>query len=762
MSRNSGSRDLLTTSALSGLCALGVWAAIAGAASAAPAAADADAGAAPAAGSGGATVQEVIVTATRREESVQNVPISVTALTPRQISADRIQTFADVFTKVTGANFVPIKGSSQSTPNIRGQASSNESPALDVPVGMFIDDVYYGGPASYSSDFFDVAQIAVLKGPQGTTFGRNVVGGAIQITSQKPAFGDDGGAVGVTVGNYNDFETRGFVNRQFSDQLAGRLAFSVKNRGGYDHNVVTNTDINDEKVWSLRGSLRYKPTDDLDINAVVGYTHQDNYGDGPKFIGPGSLTASQSQDPHTVYLDENGINRRNIFSSVVNIGWTTPYGLVSSITGYHTLDGLWRDDVDARPTAIFWPSNNANKEASLSQEFRLVSPSGKTFEYVVGLYGSLDQYRKDLTLTADGCDVTLQFNSINTAGGNPCFRPASLNQGVHVSTIAPYGEVKWNITDQFALTVGGRYTYITKKGFTNHVNSSFSYGAAYSAKFDASFDAFTPRVALQWKPLPHSMLFASVAQGFKSGGFSESATSQLRAETPLRPEKSTSYEIGMKNEFFDRRLTFNLTFYDALTKDLQTKSLVGTLFVETNAGEAEVKGLELEVSVRPITGLQIGANYALTDARYKSFPNCTAGGVSCSGNQIPNTPKNDLLFYGQYNLGLGNGSSLEFRGDVKFTDPFYSEPTNKQVLFARPLTKIKGLVNGSVIYHPANASWDLQLWGKNLTNENYVVFSNNYYFFAATKVDFAAGVTDVDRSIFAPPRTYGVTLNYRF
>jgi iron complex outermembrane receptor protein len=749
----------LATSALSGLCAAGVWALIAGAATAAPAA---EAPAAASAAGGGTSDSEVVVTATRRKELVQEVPISITALTPKMITADRIQNFADVFTKVAGANFIPIKGSSQSTPNIRGQASSNESPALDVPVGMFIDDVYYGGPASYSSDFFDLAQIAVLKGPQGTTFGRNVVGGAIQVTSQKPQFGDDHGMISVTGGNYNDMETRGFINHQISDQLAGRLAFSVKDRDGYDYNVVTNTRINDEKVGSVRGSLTYKPTDTVDVTAIVGYTHQNNYGDAPKYVGPGSLTASQSTDPHTVYLDENGINRRDIFSSVLNIGWTTPLGLVSSITGYHTLKGLWRDDVDARPTPIFWPSNNVNNEASLSQEFRLVSPSGKRIEYVLGLYGSLDHNKKDLTLTANGCDVTLQFNTINTAGGNPCYRPASLNQGIHVGTIAPYGEVKWNITDQVALTVGGRYTYITKEGYTNHINSSFSYGAAYAAKLDASFDAFTPRAVLQWKPRTDSILFASVAQGFKSGGFTESATSQTRAQTPLLPETSTSYEIGTKNEFFDRRVTVNLTFYDALTKNLQTKSLIGTLFVETNAGEAEVKGAELELSVRPFHGLQLGTNYAYTDARYKSFPNCTAGGVSCTGNQIPDTPRNDVLFYGQYNVDMVGGAGLEFRGDIKFTDPFYSEPTNKQDVYARPLTKISGLVNGSVIYHPAKGDWDLQLWGKNLTDKNYVVFANNYYFFADTKADFAAGITDVDRVIFAPPRTFGVTLNYRF
>ena len=712
----------------------------------------------------GAAVQEVIVTATRREEAIQNVPLSVTALTAKEVAADRVQTFADAFQKVPGTTFLPIKGSSQSTPRIRGQSANNESPALDVPIGMFIDELYYGGPASYSADFFDIEQIAVLKGPQGTTFGRNVVGGAIQVTSQRPVMGSNSGQVGVTVGNYDAFETRGFVNGSLGENLAGRLAFSVKQRDGYDYNATTDTHINDEKVWSVRGSIRAQPREGLDILAIVSHTHQDNYGDAPKFVGPKNLTllSTQSDDPHTVYLDENGINRRNIWAAVVNVGVDTPLGEVRSITGYHWLKGLWRNDVDTRPQPIFWPADNFNKESSLSQEFRLVSPSGKTLEYVVGVYGAVDHAYKFLDLRANGCDTTLFFNLLNTAGGAPCLRTPSLNQGVHVTSVAPYGEVTWNVNDALALTVGGRYSYIRKKGNTNHFQSSYAYGAGFMARFDKSWTAFTPRAVLEFRPRENSLLFASVSKGFTSGGFSESVISKALAETPLKPEKSTSYEIGSKNQFFDKRLTVNLDAYLARTKDLQTKNFVGSFFIETNAGEVEVKGVEVEVSAQINPDLLVGVNYAYTDAKYKEFRDCTATHTDCTGNPLAYVPKNDVLIYAQYNRELGNGGLIEVRGDIKFADAVNTEQTNTVNLYAEPLTKKDGILNGSITYRPKQGNWDVQVWGKNLLNKDYAVFVSNYFFFAITKAEFAAGFNDVSRTLFGPPRTYGVTLNYRF
>ena len=709
-------------------------------------------------------VQEVIVTATRREEAIQDVPLSVTAMTAKEVAVDRVQTFADAFQKVPGTTFLPIKGSSQSTPRIRGQSATNESPALDVPVGMFIDELYYGGPASYSADFFDVEQIAILKGPQGTTFGRNVVGGAIQVTSKAPLMDSNSGEIGVTLGNYDAFETKGFVNGNLSENVAGRLAFSVKQRDGFDYNVTTDTHINDEKIWSVRGSIRAEPREGVDVLAILSHTHQDNYGDAPKLLGPKALAvlSTQSDDAHTVYLDENGINRRNIWAAVVNVGVSTPLGEFRSITGYHWLKGLWRNDVDTRPQQIFWPADNVNRESSLSQEFRLVSPSGQALEYVVGIYGALDHSYKFLDLRANGCDTTLLFNLLNTGGGAPCLRTPSLNQGVHVTSVAPYGEVTWNISDALALTVGGRYSYIKKKGYTNHFGSSFSYGAAFGVEFEKSWTAFTPRVVLEYRPREDSLLFASYSKGFTSGGFSESQTSAVLAATPLKPEKSVSYEIGSKNQFFDKRLTVNLGAYLARTKDLQTKNFVGAAFIETNAGEVEVKGIELEINAQLTRDFVVGVNYAYTDAKYKEFKDCTATHTDCTGNPLPVVPKNDVSFYAQYNRELENGGALEFRGDIKFADGFTTEQTHTVNRYAEPLTDKNGILNGSVTYRPKSGNWDVQVWGKNLLDKDYVVLASNYFFFAVTKTEFFAGFNDVSRALFGPPRTYGVTLNYRF
>src|SRR3990167_686364 len=205
-------------------------------------------------------VGEIVVTATRREEALSDVPVAVTAISGEQVQDARVQNFQDLPAMVPGATFVSTKGQSTANVQIRGQVQTNDSPHLDMPVAIFMDDVYFGTTASFSADFFDIDQIAILRGPQGTTFGRNVVGGAVQIVSQRPRFGDDGGEILVGLSKYDTardagFESQGFINQEISDTLAGRLAFSVKSIGGYSPNRTTGSYLKDQRSFALRPSL---------------------------------------------------------------------------------------------------------------------------------------------------------------------------------------------------------------------------------------------------------------------------------------------------------------------------------------------------------------------------------------------------------------------------------------------------------------------------------------------------------------------------
>ena len=222
-------------------------------------------------------VSEVIVTATRREEALRDVPVAVTAVSGQQVREAHIGNFADLPALTPGANFISTKGQSTADIEIRGQSTTNDAPALELPVAVFVDDIYYGSLASFDADFYDVSQIAILRGPQGTTFGRNVVGGALQITSNKPQLGFTGGADTLTVESYagsgaphsTGFEGQGFINAPMGEDAAFRFAYSLKDVGGYMHNFVTGTNLSNQKSFSVRPSILWEPNDSLKISAFV-------------------------------------------------------------------------------------------------------------------------------------------------------------------------------------------------------------------------------------------------------------------------------------------------------------------------------------------------------------------------------------------------------------------------------------------------------------------------------------------------------------
>jgi iron complex outermembrane receptor protein len=729
-------------------------------------AADAAAAAAPAPQG---EVQEVIVTATRREEALSKVPIAVTALTGRQVKEAHIGNFGDLPASVPGATFISTKGQSTADIEIRGQATTNDAPALELPVAIFMDDIYYGTLASFDADFYDVGQIAILRGPQGTTFGRNVVGGAVQITSNKPQIGVTNGEVSATIETFTGdgvpgspgFESQGFFNVDMGKDAAGRLAYSVKDVGGYMHNYVTGHNLSDEKSFAFRPSVVWRPTDDLKIGAFVSFNHEDEFASGYKAFGQGAVIAADnkiSSSPWASFQDVDGTNVRDIFAGQVRADWSQPIGTISSITSYRKLDSRYVDDGDSGPLPANNNSVNDSREYQFSEEVRLTSPSGQRLEYIAGLYYSFENLRKAITFGFNGT-IPGYFLGVLTKG-------TLANQTVigdaHVDSIAPYAEGKFHFTDQIALTVGGRYSVEHKSGYTDHIGSSPFYGAAFNAQFSHTWSRFTPRGILEYKPTKDLLFYGSVSTGFKGGGWSLTSTSKAKAIIPLQPEDSVSYEVGAKLHLFDNRVTANLAAYQADTTNLQVRSLVGPVLTDTNAGKERVRGVEVETTWRPFQGLQLGANYAYTEAIYEEFKGCAAGGVDCSGNTVPFVPKNDVRLFAEYHWDApALHGAFTAHLDDEYASPTQVSPLDNQKP-AVPFTEKKGILNGSLIYAPENAPWTVQIWGKNLTNVAALAAPSNYYFYFLTTAEFASGLREVDRGVVSPPREIGATFTYKF
>jgi iron complex outermembrane receptor protein len=721
-------------------------------------------GAATAAAAPGATAQvtELIVTATRREEALSKVPLAVTALSGDQVKAQHVNNFADVPSQVPGATFVSTKGQSTANIQLRGQATGNDAPALELPVAIFQDEIYYGTLASFDADFFDIQQLAILRGPQGTTFGRNVVGGALQITSNKPKLGDSFGEASITVDTYgrhdsSGFESQGFANLPVNETIAARIAYSVKNVDGYMYNVVTGHNLSDQKSYAIRPSLLWQPTDDLKVTAFAQFNHENMYATGYHFFGAGSLVANShaiSNNPWDVFQDEDGQTRRDIVATQLRADWEQPIGTLTSLTSYRTLDSFYKDDGDSGPLALNKPSINRSKEFQFSQELRLTSPSGQRIEYITGLYYSFENLKKAITFGFNGTIPTSRL-SIFTGGTR---QDAVVTGDAHVLSFAPYADVKFHATDQLALTVGARYSIEKKNGYTNHNARTVFYGAPFNVEFDHKWTKFTPRAILEFTPMDGVLLYGSASTGFKGGGWSLTSTNPAAAVIPLQPETSTSYELGSKLKLFDNRLTFNVAAYRAKTKNVQVRTLVNGVLNDTNAGGELVKGIEVETVAAPIDGLTVGINYAYTDAVYTSFIGCAAGGVNCSGNPVPFTPKNDLKVFINYSFDIASGS-VTLHADDQWASAFQVTPTRGQPIGVSHTAR-KDFLNLSATYEPQNASWRLQLWAKNVLDRWSMPAPSNYNFYFLTPTE--TPTLEVDRGVINPPRQIGATFTYKF
>lgn len=705
------------------------------------------------------------ITATRRASTVQEAPIAVTAIGSEQLERGHIQTFQDLAPLVPGARFNQTKGTA-ATVVLRGQYQVNDSPALEVPVGVFIDDIYYGTLGSFDADFFDVEQVAVLRGPQGTTFGRNSVGGAIQVVSRRPDFNGFSFDGSLTARSEPGFETRGALNLPIAENMAARVAFSTHNIDGWKRNHVSDTDLQNNDSYSVRTSWRYQPTDDLDINWNISAYHRDSLGAAARLFGQGNVIATlnaQYPDITDVYSDNDGYDRRDAFATALSIDYDTPLGTLTSVTGYRTLDGEFSEDIDATPLRILDPIENRMKEWQFSQEFRLASNNDSSrLQYVFGIYYGFESLYKAVTQGNRGGSNPQSFLSVLTGGQDQFQIP---EQRARVSSIAPFGEVEFHVTDELSLTAGLRYTYEEKNGFTIHTGSSAFYGPPYGTNWGETWDAWTPRIIVEYHPTDDLNFYASAARGFKGGGYSLVSTSAAAARVPLEPEESWSYEVGAKTQWFDGALTANVALYQANTENLQVRSLSGGVFTDSNAGEAEVKGLELETQWRVNDMLNFGVNYAYTDATYASFQGCSSGGLDCTGNTIPFTPENDLTAFASLAFDMPASGLLTLSGDVHYASEIFFTPQNYlaggDYRPAVEQSDINGLVNLSLLYESGMGNWDAQLWVRNATDIDPMLNYANFWFYLLSPAEVGSGLNQAGRVYYQQPRSFGVTLRYR-
>ncbi len=730
-------------------------------------------------------LEEVIVTAQHRAENVQDIPIAVTALSSDEMKKADIFDAGSIAQHTPGLNYAEFSPG-QAIPSLRGISSADDGAGLDNSVALFLDGVYIGRGASINFDMFDLERVEVLRGPQGTLFGRNAIGGAINVVSSKPS--DELNAkFGATIGNEGILRYQGLVSGPLSDTLAGKITVNHREHDGFVDNVLLGTELQDEDQTSVRGQLKLSlETSDwlLSVDAMED-DREDMGRTGVNDNAPLSLimAANGVNDARENASPSDGFSEREANGISLQGDISFDNGVLTTITAFRHAETDWEmASVGAGLGALGLPFDEVIDDIvedidTFSQELRWTSTLDGNFNYTVGLYYFMEDTDRTeifrITRAGTYGDPTSPFRMTDVGPqdviGNEYARTAN-----ETTSYAIYGQGTWEINEQWHLTFGARYTVDDKDYTAESVNcdlvaandpsiigTQFENFApcggtagslniiaeAFEVNPSDDWDDFSPKLALQYYPNDSFMFFASASNGFKSGGFAGSQGVESSASTPVDPETALNYEIGFKGDLLDNTLRLNLTAFYTDYEDLQVVrfgpvpgSAFGT-FITTNLGEAEITGGEIEFTWYATANLRISGFYAYLDTEVDDLIIETTGGViDASGKELTRAPQKSSNVSINYNLPTEIGE-FDFRLEYS-----YSDEARQDYIDDRIFTDQYEVWDARVGWISNDEKWEVALWGKNLQDDDYI--SHQY-------VIGPGGI-----GVWGAPRTYGMSVSW--
>ncbi|WP_336966563.1 TonB-dependent receptor [Sphingobium aquiterrae] len=673
---------------------------------------------------------DIVVTAQRRKERLRDVPVAVTALSSKVLDDQRIQSLEDV-ARVTPGLTVASFNYSNPTISVRGAANTFSQIGVDKPVAVVIDDVFITRVSAFSFNLFDLDSVEVLRGPQGTLFGRNVTGGAVVLRTAKPRFDGNSFAASATYGNYNDVELNGLVSGPVNDQIAVKAVVSYLRHDGFGYDRLTGQSLDNPESVNARGQLRYRPTGSIDNILSFDYSYDTNGGRALSSKAVGSDDGNR----RTAELGLPQSFERRIWGISNHLDWDILGGTLTSVTAYrksraqetYSSTGAYYGLLTAGTQGYVTDGDDVG---TFTQEVRYASPKWSLGDFVLGAF-YLDQ------------SASRQLYTKALAARTGVLTASTLaDQHVDTTSYSAFLDGGINLPFNFRLTAGGRYTRDRKSGHLIRTNLLGSTGGFATGPFAATFEKFTPRVVLSWKPTENYLLYGSWTRGFTSGGFNSEATTLASATTPFKPENVTNYEIGAKAGWLDNRVSLAVAAYDQRYTDKQefvfnTITRIGTIL---NASKARVKGVEVELGLRPARGLSLTGSYAHLDTRYSEF--VVPGVLNNTGNPLPLSPLNKASAALSYETTISDTLKFLLNGSYTYTESFYTGATKDPNLF------IKGysLVNANIGLETTHGL-RMSIWGKNLFNKDYLL---------------TPSTSGVLSEYLGAPRTYGVTISARY
>lgn len=748
---------------------------------------------------------DIVVTARRTAERAQDVPIALTAITGEELRRLRVDDITELARFVPNLNLLSNTGVSPSASAfafIRGVGQTESFVQNDPGVGVYVDGVYVGRTQGSVFRALDLARVEVLRGPQGTLYGRNTIGGAINLVSLKPddrfdAYASvDAGAEGTVV-------ARGRVAGPLGGGLSASVAGGYFRHDGYSRfrraaacPACVGGDLTNDDTAAARVALRYA-AGDFTLDVAGDYTRQRNLAIGRRLsfynpaaeFGPvrgyanaiarayglGSVQAFVNDRPNTNSASIPGRDDQDVYGvsavAELGLGETT----LRSITGYRGLDNKAAGDSDGTPITLNTALAENTGQWQVSEELQAL---GKGFDdrldWIAGVFVYRERATQDTTQAANFAEAPgvsfgprgpIFTDSRNNLTGAPgpdgvrdCFTPANpllscgtsnLFNSIGVFNVAGFANASFAITPTLRLSAGVRYSY-EEKDFISRSRPAIDpvSGAPLSPPFPPvdtkdHWDSFTPRASIDWRPAKDVLVYASYSRGFKSGTFNNGSTGPLAVD----PEEVDAYEIGLKSDLFDRRLRFNLAGYFSEYKRQQLQETVPPFdFTFFNVGESQIKGLELEIEAKPVRTFGVFANIGYTEARitrntFSALPIDVRPGAT-----LPRIPDWTVNLGTTFEVPVGAVGAVAGRVDYNYVGPQEGNIGNSPGL----QTPSRQLVGARLAFQPTGARYEVALWAKNLFDERYVTAR------ISTFPDLFVITVD------GAPRTWGASAYVRF